>query len=272
MISLFPFFANINISSNYYKLYVPRIHTDELFINASVFNQQNKINKDHHDEFKCIEQLSIYKILLDGFLLIKNGNILKRTKLFQYVDIIDKNVVIHLSPYIKYLMSHERNDKITQTFMRLIDHNLINFVKNDNFVRSGNIIFDKEYQLEKIILTIAINIIQLHINLYNKEHTNITNLFQYCQYDKCKFISSHENMCIMHKNFNQQMTILNNIYEDYPIDTKIICTSCMIQQEDIIFTPRDYIPICSCCLKKNAIDINNSESDSDNIVNGIKQL
>lgn len=271
MISLFPFFNNINISPNYYKLYIPRIFPDDVFINSSIFSQQHHINADNYNEYKCIKSLSIYKILLDAFMIIKNDSILTKNILFHYVDIIDNNLVIHLSPYIKFLMSNFRNDRLTQLFTKLIDHNLINFVKNDNFIKSRGIISDKEYQLEKIILTISFNIIQMHINIYNNNHTNITNLFQYCQYDSCTSIASHENMCILHKISTQHPTLLSNIYNDYPIDNNIICNTCSNKSNDVIYAPRDYVPICSCCINKNMTD-SDTNTDGKKILNGIKKL
>lgn len=276
MISLFPFFNSIKPESDYFKLYVPRLNPNELFINASIFSQTNKvINGLNYCEHKSIENLTIYNILLDALMLFKNGNILKRNILFMFVDVNNKNLVLHISPLVKYLLTNHKNEQVTNVLQKLLDFNIINFTKDDNFVRikpSCN----NEYQLEKMILTTTLNIIQLHINLYHKESTDITNLFQYCQVDNCCFIASHEHICILHKYSSQQLTILDDIKKDYIIEDKSICNACLNHSTDTIYVPRDYISICKCCIKKNTAvaiaSVNNDLTQDSGIINGFKLL
>lgn len=255
MMSFFNIFTSIPCD-NYFKIKSPLLTTNttiNVFTDRSI-KIQNINNCEEFDINRSIKLKNIYEIIYEVLMFIKNNNICGRLLLYRYITVNDGIIVFHVSPLLKYSLSKNPTGKISLLLSKLVDYNLIDFTKLDNYEIKKNKVCG-EYLLENLLLSVTTNIIYHHLNIYNKSITEMENIFQYCQHNGCENIMSHKNKCFVHKNLSDELTLIDDIKKDYPIDNQNICINCSANTNDSIFISKSYITFCNNCTddKKNNV-------------------
>lgn len=239
-------------TDNYFKLKFPIItnkFNNSDFIEQSInFQSLNIINE--FDLNKAIKNKKIYEIIYEVLDIFKKNKICDRIILYRFISVDAKNITLHLSPLVKYYLSKMPTSKIGIQLSKLVDYNLIDFTSGDNFEAKRNNLC-KEFLLENLILGVSINIIYYHMSIHYNEYTKLDNIFQTCQENFCNGIMSHENKCFVHKNSDYNLTFIEDLKKDYPIEQQEICINCETNSSNSLFVSKSYITYCNNCTKSS---------------------